>query len=77
MGSGRLVRPGPEGDHVWAVDFAAISMRGNAATNYEVEPGDVIYVPPNASAQVGYALQIIFFPLQQIIGLGSQAVRGY
>jgi polysaccharide export outer membrane protein len=66
----RLVRPGTPGS-AYAVDFAQISQYGNAETNHYLQPGDVVYVPPNGFAQVGYALGVIFFPLQQIIGLGG------
>jgi polysaccharide export outer membrane protein len=66
----RLVRPGESGV-AYEVDFAEISQYGNAATNHHLQPGDVIYVPPNGFAQVGYAIGVVLFPIQQIIGLGS------
>jgi polysaccharide export outer membrane protein len=73
----RLVRPGTPGA-AYAVDFEKISQYGDAQTNFQLEPGDVIYVPPNAFAQVGYAIGIVLFPIQQIVGLGSGfAYYGY
>ena len=66
----RLVRPGTPGA-AYAVDFAQISQYGNAETNHHLQPGDVIYVPPNGFAQVGYALGVVLFPFQQILGLGG------
>jgi polysaccharide export outer membrane protein len=75
LSSGRLIRPRQEEGQVYAVNFDSISLRGQADSNYELQPGDVVYVPPNASASLGYALQIIFYPLQQILGLGGTAVR--
>jgi polysaccharide export outer membrane protein len=69
-GSIRLVRPGEPGT-AYAVDFTGISQYGRAETNYSLQPGDVIYVPPNGFAQVGYAIGIVLFPIQQILGLGS------
>jgi polysaccharide export outer membrane protein len=66
----RLVRPGEQGV-AYAVDFDRISQYGDAKTNHRLQPGDVIYVPPNGFARVGYALGVVLFPIQQIIGLGS------
>lgn len=65
----RLVRPGNPGA-AYKVDFAGISQYGNGETNHPLQPGDVIYVPPNGFAQVGYAIGVVLFPIQQIIGLG-------
>ena len=48
-----------------------IARLGDSTTNYELQPGDVIYVPPGVSARIGFALGVIFFPIQQIIGLGG------
>ena len=57
------------------MDLQAIVERGDGSTNYRLQPGDVLFVPPNASARFGYALNVIFFPLQQLIGLGGRFVR--
>lgn len=75
LNSGRLLRPEAETPTAYEVRFGDIILRGDGTTNHALQPGDVIYVPPNASAQIGYALQVIFYPIQQIIGLGTQAVR--
>lgn len=73
--SARLVRPSPEGDLVYGVHFEAMTQYGYGQTNYLLRPGDVIYVPPNGFAKVGYALGVIFFPLQQILGLGGTVIN--
>lgn len=73
--SARLVRPTEEGGQVYAIDLYAITMRGDETTNYELQPDDVIYVPPNISARIGYALQVVFFPFQQILGLGGRLIQ--
>jgi polysaccharide export outer membrane protein len=75
LNESRLTRPFLEGQGLYPIHYQDIQERGEASTNYELQPGDVIYVPPNTSARIGYALQIIFFPLQQVIGLGGSAVR--
>ena len=52
-------------------------INGKGETNYYIQPGDVIYLPPNAWASVGYAIQVVFFPIQQVIGLGAGVLRPY
>ena len=71
----RLVRPAPEGRLVYGVRYEAITQSGAGVTNYVLQPGDVIYVPPNFFARVGYALGVVLFPIQQIVGLGNAAYR--
>jgi polysaccharide export outer membrane protein len=72
--SARLVRPSPEGRLVYPVYFEAMTQSGYGQTNYSLQPGDVIYVPPTISGRIGYAIQTIFFPIQAILGLGGPAV---
>ena len=68
-----LSRPEGETPVVYRIRFDEIT-RGDGRTNYPLRPGDVIYVPPGISAQIGQTLQVLFYPLQQIIGLGNNAV---
>lgn len=74
LGSTKLVRPTGEVPLTFAVDLKAITLAGDGRTNYELQPGDIVYVPPNAWGRVGYALGTIFFPIQQILGLGRSVV---
>jgi len=67
-----LVRPSPEGQLTYPVYLKEISRYGDARTNYTLQPGDVIYVPPTWSGAIGYAIQTFTFPLQAILGLGGQ-----
>jgi polysaccharide biosynthesis/export protein len=75
LNSSRLTRPIPEGQGLYPVRYADITEGGDPTTNYELQPGDVIYVPANTSARIGYALQVIFFPIQQVLGLGAGGAR--
>ncbi len=75
LDNARLVRPSPEGELTYPIHFAAITEHGYGGTNYQLQPGDVVYVPPNVSARIGYALQLIFFPIQQILGLGGTVIN--
>jgi len=69
-----LSRPGAEDGGIYRVKFDDITQRGDGRTNYTLQPGDVIYVPPGISAQIGNVLRNIFYPFQQIIGLGGRLV---
>jgi polysaccharide export outer membrane protein len=73
LNSARLVRGGSEHPQVFPLRFADITRNADASTNFELRPGDVVYVPPSTSARIGYAISLFFFPLQQIIGLGTGA----
>jgi polysaccharide export outer membrane protein len=75
LDSSRLVRPSSEGELTYPIYFGAITEAGYGQTNYLLQPGDVVYVPPNGFAKVGYALGIVFVPLQQILGLGGTVVN--
>ncbi len=75
MNGSRLVRPGVEGPRVFEIRFADLAYDGVPDTNYLLQNGDVVYVPPNLWARVGYALQVVFFPIQQVFGLGRTATR--
>lgn len=66
----RLIRMNEAGPKVYKVDLSAIE-RGDYATNYPLRGGDVLIVLPTGTASTGYMFQRIFFPLQQILGLGA------
>ena len=53
-------------------------QNGDLATNYVVEEGDLIVVPPTGLAKVGYAMQMLLFPLQPLLSGAAQvgAVAG-
>ena len=46
-----------EGGGVFSVRLGDITKKADGSTNYQLEPEDVLYVPPNAWARVGFALQ--------------------
>ena len=76
----RLTRGGGEGSGVFGVRYDDIILRADNSTNYELLPDDVIYVPPNLSARIGFAIQNVLFPFHAILGLGRSAAatsRGF
>jgi len=67
----RVIRYGDGGTKVLIVNLEAIE-KGDMSTNFLLQGGDLVVVPPSNWASVGYALQAFFFPLQQIFGFGAR-----
>ena len=66
----RLIRAAEGKASVFTVDLAAI-QKGDMRTNYVLQGGDLLYVPPGLMASIGYAMQALLFPFQQLIGFGA------
>ena len=47
-------------------------QKGDLATNYVVEEGDLIVVPPTGLARVGYTVQMLLFPFQPLLSGAAQ-----
>lgn len=60
---------------IFKVDLQAIE-EGDLSTNYLLQGGDVIVVPPTLLARVGYAIQSVLFPFQPILGTATSVSRG-
>jgi polysaccharide export outer membrane protein len=58
--------------HVYRVNLNALED-GDLGTNILLQGGDLVVVPPTVSATVGHWLGNLFYPLQRIIGLGTQS----
>ena len=75
----RVIRSNPRETKVLRVNLRDIQY-GDQTTNIMLEDGDIIVVPPNAIARVGFALQTILFPFQQVFSAGFAAMsvsRGF
>jgi len=68
----RLIRAAGNGTQVINVDLAAIS-EGDLSTNFVVQQGDLIVVPPTILAKIGYAMQMVLFPIQPFLSGAAQA----
>jgi polysaccharide biosynthesis/export protein len=66
----RLIRTQDGKTTVYNVDLDAIED-GDLRTNYLLQGGDLVYVPPGVMASIGYAVQAVLFPFQQIFGFGA------
>jgi len=74
-GSVRVIRSG-DSTEVIEVDLWEI-RRGNLSSNIQLYPGDIIYVPTSVLARIGYALQLLLFPVQPLISTGTGAATGF
>jgi polysaccharide biosynthesis/export protein len=78
-----VARPSPADwacDQVLPVDWRAITEGGSTATNYQLFPGDRIYVKADALVALDNALAKIFSPVERILGitlLGSSTVQSF
>ncbi|HUW57867.1 MAG TPA: polysaccharide biosynthesis/export family protein [Planctomycetota bacterium] len=51
---------------VWKVNLDDIVIHGKTDQNMYLQPGDIIFVPMNGFARVGFALDNIFFPVRSL-----------
>jgi polysaccharide export outer membrane protein len=76
-----IARPAAKGackDQTLAVDWVGITQRGDPSTNYQIFPGDRIYVQAQALVTTDNALAKLLSPLERtlgIISLGNNTVR--
>jgi len=77
----RLVRPADPTlgcDQILPVDWEGITKRGEVATNYQILPGDRIYVDADPLINFNNNLQKLIAPIEQMFGvtlLGTETVR--
>ncbi len=69
----RVVRSGGGESVVYLVNLNAI-RRGDLSTNLVLMPGDIVYVPPNIFARIGYAVNAVLFPFTPFMGIFNAAV---
>ncbi|MGH0037040.1 MAG: polysaccharide biosynthesis/export family protein [Myxococcota bacterium] len=62
----RVIRTNGSETEILDVDLGAI-QRGDLRTNVLLEQGDIIVVPANAFAKVGFVLQTLLFPFQPVV----------
>jgi polysaccharide export outer membrane protein len=66
----RIIRLIDGKTHIMIADYNAM-LAGDLSTNYLLQGGDVIVVPPTGFAAAGYAMQSVLFPIQQLLGFGT------
>ena len=77
-----IARPGGNsrgGDQIMPIDWLAISQRGDVATNYQLLPGDRLYISEDKLVALDTRLGKVIAPVERVLGvtlLGNQTVRG-
>jgi len=66
----RVVRGDPETPQVIPVDLARIALKGEIARDVVLRENDVVYVPPDAFAKLGYFFERILFPFRSVLAAG-------
>jgi polysaccharide export outer membrane protein len=74
-------RPGPDGcSSVLPVDWMALTEKGDPSTNYQLLPGDRIFVKAYPMIRVDTTLARVISPIERLFGvtlLGNSAVRAF
>lgn len=74
-----LVRGDIEDPTVIDINLKEVVTKGAKEKDLHLQPGDIVYVPPNGFAKAGYAVEQVLFPFTPILGLGSaiSSVQAY
>lgn len=78
-----IARPaptGPEQAQILEIDWTAIAARGITTTNYQVLPGDRIYIMADHLIAADNVMTKLFAPIERIVGfslLGTSAYRQF
>jgi polysaccharide export outer membrane protein len=63
----RVIRGDPKDPEIYRVDLDSIIHDGAALEQVSLSENDVVYVPPTVLAWVGYQMEQVTFPLQQLV----------
>jgi polysaccharide biosynthesis/export protein len=78
-----VARPAPSGescDQILPVDWCAITQRGVVDSNYQLLPGDRVFVAEDKLVAIDTRLGKVIAPLERLFGvtaLGNSTVRGF
>jgi len=77
-GSVRLVRGDLEKPKVFKINLKKITMKGRASLNLQLQENDIVFVPTNGFAKVGYAIDNVLYPFKSLLSAAftTRAVQG-
>jgi polysaccharide export outer membrane protein len=73
-----IARPGKNdcyGDQILPVDWLAVTQRGDATTNYQLMPGDRLYVSEDKLVAIDTKLGKLISPMERILGFTALATQ--
>jgi len=76
LGRVRLVRPDPVDPIVVTINVGDMILTGDSTFNIHVRERDIIYVPPTLLAQLGFFINDLLFPVNEVLRSVSGAVFG-
>jgi len=65
-----LVRGDLKNPQVNDVNLSEVIKKGRIEHDLFLQPGDIVFVPPNGFAKTGYAIEQVLFPFTPLLGLG-------
>ena len=74
-----IARPAPNGcgDQILPVDWKGITRRGTTGTNYQLFPGDRLFVMSNPMSKLDTILARSLAPVQRVLGAHYSATRPF
>ena len=66
-----LVRGDLENPQVIDINLQDVVRRGIKSKDLQLQPDDIVFVPPNAFAKAGYTVEMILFPFSPALDLGQ------
>jgi protein involved in polysaccharide export with SLBB domain len=78
-----IARPAPGGfgcEQILPVDYEAVARGGSAATNYQVMPGDRVFIAEDNVTAFNTYLAKVVMPVERLLGiasLGASSVRSF
>ena len=77
-----IARPSPANPAngtILPVDYAGITQRGATATNYQIMPGDRLFIAEDRITAMNNSLTKVTMPIERVMGvisLGTATIRG-
>ena len=78
-----VARPAPGGfgcEQILPVDYTAITRGGSTATNYQIMPGDRVFIAEDNVSALNNYLAKVTMPIERLLGvssLGTSSIRGF
>lgn len=63
----RLIRTNGESTQMFIINLSKIE-NGDLSSNMVMRGGDMLVIPPNILAKIGYSMQMLLFPFQPVLG---------
>jgi polysaccharide export outer membrane protein len=73
-----VARPGTNecgGDQIMPIDWLAVTQRGDVSTNYQLMPGDRLYVSEDKLVALDTAFAKFFSPLERVFGVSLLGIQ--